>query len=142
LDLKHRERVCATLIKICDAINADKAHIPNCIYAKAFKEDKIKVPFVKVVYNSDFGKNKNVVPSMDIIINNYEGLENSKLLALYAEDEYVLKFCNVIKYWAVNRNLINLQRKMEGLSSYGILLMCLYYLMVSKQIPFLKRASK
>lgn len=49
---------------------------------------------------------------MDIIINNYEGIENSNLLALYAEDEYLLKFCNLIKFWAVNRNLINLEQKM------------------------------
>ncbi len=74
------------MVKICDAINADKAHLIYCIYAKAFKEEKIKVPFVKVVYNSSFGKNKDVVPSMDIIINNYDGLENSKMLSLYAED--------------------------------------------------------
>lgn len=31
----------------------------------------IKVPFVKVIYNNHFGQNKDIVPSMDIIINNY-----------------------------------------------------------------------
>ena len=64
------------------------------------------------------------------------------MLALYAEDEYVLKFCNLIKYWAVNRGLINMYRKMDGLSSYGVLLMCIYYLMVTKQLPFLKKINK
>lgn len=78
---------------------------------------------------------------MDVIINNYEGIENSNLLALYAEDEYLLKYCNLIKYWAVSRNLINLERKMEGLSSYGVILMCLYYLMVTKQIPYLRKIN-
>lgn len=79
--------------------------------AKTFTDERIKIPFVKVTYNSSYGRDKEVVPSMDIIINNYEGLENSKMLALYAEDEYILKFCNLIKYWAANKNLINMQRK-------------------------------
>ncbi len=30
------------------------------------------------------------------------------MLALYAEDEYILKFCNLVKYWAFKTHLINL----------------------------------
>ena len=63
-----------TLVKICEAVYADRINIPNCISARVYKEDKIKIPFVKVIYNNSFGKNKDVVPSIDIIINNYEGL--------------------------------------------------------------------
>lgn len=53
----------------------------------------------------------------------------------------MLKFCNLIKYWAVSRTLINMERKIEGLSSYGVLLMCLYYLMVTGQMPFLRKIN-
>jgi DNA polymerase sigma len=57
---------------------------------------------------------------------------------MYAENEYILKFCNIIKYWACQKTLINQEKKMMGLSSYGLILMCLYYLMVTEQIPYLK----
>lgn len=34
----------------------------------------IKVPFVKVVFKNDYGHNKDIVPSMDIVINNHDGI--------------------------------------------------------------------
>jgi len=63
--------LCNLLTKICDAINADKNHLPNCLYAKIYKDEKIKIPFVKIMYNNSYGKNKDIVPTMDIIVNNY-----------------------------------------------------------------------
>lgn len=75
---------------------------------------------------------------MDIVINNREGVENSVLLAEYAENIELLKLGNLVKYWANRTTLINQVQKIQGLSSYGVLLMVLYFLMVDKQIPFLQ----
>jgi len=62
------------LEKINDSINADKQHIPFCLYSKTYKFPGMKTPLVKVIYNNGRGRNLDIVPSMDIIINNYEGI--------------------------------------------------------------------
>jgi DNA polymerase sigma len=62
---------------------------------------------------------------------------NSDLLLHYAKVPQIYEFCILIKLWAKRQNVINLQHPMKGLSSYMIILMCIYYLMDSGQIDFL-----
>jgi DNA polymerase sigma len=54
----------------------------------------------------------------------------------------IAAFCMLIKLWAKRVNIINSQHPMKGLSSYGIALMSLYYLMESKQINFISLCPK
>lgn len=52
-------------------------------------------------------------------------------------DPSIATFCLLIKLWAKRTGIINTAYPMKGLSSYGIALMSLYYLMESKQINFI-----
>lgn len=52
-------------------------------------------------------------------------------------DPSIAAFCLLIKLWAKRTGIINTAYPMKGLSSYGIALMSLYYLMESKQINFI-----
>jgi DNA polymerase sigma len=49
----------------------------------------------------------------------------------------IAAFCLLIKLWAKRTGIINTQYPMKGLSSYGVALMSLYYLMETKQINFI-----
>ena len=77
-----------------------------------------------------------ILKSIDIIIDTRSGIENSKILAMYSQSLYILKFGNLVKFWAKKKNIINAKKPTEGLSSYGVLLMALFYLIKSKQAPY------
>lgn len=60
------------------------------------------------------------------------------MISYFARIPEVALFCILVKQWAKTNNIINAQTPMKGLSSYGVVLMCLYFLMDSGQIAFLE----
>ena len=74
---------------------------------------------------------------VDITIGNESGAKNSLLISKFMSEHSIAAFCLLIKLWAKKTNIINTAYPMKGLSSYGIALMSLYYLMESKQINFI-----
>lgn len=75
---------------------------------------------------------------MDITIGNKSAIKNSEMISYFARIPEITCFCLLVKLWAKSNNVINVQAPMQGLSSYGLILMCLYYLMETSQIGFLE----
>ena len=69
---------------------------------------------------------------MDIVVNNQNGVNNSKMLALYAENITIRNTAILLKRWAKINNLIDKTK----LSSYGLTLMLLYFLMSTGVLDF------
>lgn len=69
-------------------------------------------------------------------MNSPNGVENSKVVEMYSKSEYIIKFSNLVKLWAKRKNLINAKMPIDGFSSYGIVLMALFYLIKTDQAPF------
>lgn len=59
------------------------------------------------------------------------------MISYFAKNERITLFCILVKLWAKANNIINSKAPMKGLSGYGVILMCLYYLMDSNQIDFI-----
>lgn len=51
------------------------------------------------------------------------------MISYFARIPEITCFCLLVKLWAKTNKIINAQTPMKGLSSYGVVLMCLYYLM-------------
>ena len=106
-------------------------------FIEPYVNEKIKVPFIKMKRDKTVNSSElYILKSIDIIIDTRSGIENSKILAMYSQSLYILKFGNLVKFWAKKKNIINAKKPTEGLSSYGVLLMALFYLIKSKQAPY------
>lgn len=77
------------------------------------------------------------VAKIDITVDNKNSIINSEFLAKFAEKDEILMFCILVKRWAKNASIINATHPMQGLSGYGLMLMCIFFLMFTKQIDFL-----
>jgi DNA polymerase sigma len=77
------------------------------------------------------------IGKLDVTVGNKTAIKNSEIIGYFARIPEVACFCLLVKLWAKNNSVINAKTPMKGLSSYGVILMCLYYLMETKQIDFL-----
>jgi DNA polymerase sigma len=101
---------------------------------------KARVPLIKLNYEQQIGHPR--ATSIDCVINNYFGIENSKILRKYSKNQQIMKFCNLIKLWALRNQVINKQNVQLSLTGYGIVLMSLYFLIVHKQIGCVVRKNE
>lgn len=62
---------------------------------------------------------------MDLVVNNINGVRNSMILEKYSQNIFIRNLGVVLKKWAKKNRLISPQR----MSSYGLMLLMLYYLM-------------
>jgi len=60
------------------------------------------------------------------------------MFSYFAQKEEILLFCLLVKLWAKSNNIINSATPMQGLSGYGVILMCIFYLMKTNQLDFLE----
>jgi len=70
----------------------------------------MKKPFVRVLFQESEDKARyinTIINHMDIAIDGDKGLENSSVLALYSQSEYIVKFCCLAKMWAKSHGFIN-----------------------------------
>lgn len=72
------------------------------------------------------------VNHIDIVVNNIHGVKNSMLLAIYSENKFFRNCALLLKLWAKKNKLISPQK----LSSYGLTLTLLYYLMWRRILTF------
>jgi DNA polymerase sigma len=66
---------------------------------------------------------------MDVTVGNKSAIKNSEMVSHFARIPEITCFCLLVKLWAKSNQVINAKSPMKGLSSYGVILMCLYYLM-------------
>jgi DNA polymerase sigma len=69
------------------------------------------------------------IEKIDITACNDTAAINSEFLSHYAKIPEICLFCLLVKLWAKTTNVINRYNPTEGLTSYGVILMCLYFLM-------------
>ena len=69
---------------------------------------------------------------MDIVVNNHCGVLNSSMLEAYSENKKLRNLGVILKLWGKKNKLIDPQK----LSSYGLILMLLYFLMSSGYLRF------
>ena len=69
---------------------------------------------------------------MDIVINNHSGVLNSSMLEAYSENKKLRNLGVILKLWGKRNKIIDPQK----LSSYGLILMLLYFLMSSGYLRF------
>ena len=69
---------------------------------------------------------------MDIVVNNHNGVLNSSMLEVYSENKKLRNLGVILKLWGKKNKLIDPQK----LSSYGLILMLLYFLMSSGYLRF------
>lgn len=81
--------------------------------------------------------NCNTLNNMDIVINNNHGVNNSRLLGVFADNRLIRNLGLLVKKWAKKNKLIGIQE----LSSYGIILMLLYFMMAEGLLEFLDRRT-
>ena len=95
------------------------------------------------VYSQQFEKQFRIknIDKIDITAGNETAVINSEIISNFAKIPEIHLFCMLVKLWAKNRSVINKFNPMMGLSSYGIILMCLYFLMETNQIKFLDLSS-
>jgi DNA polymerase sigma len=74
---------------------------------------------------------------VDVTASNDTAIINSEFLSHFSKIREVGLLCILIKMWAKNRNVIKKISPMKGLSAYGVIMMCLFFLMETKQINFL-----
>lgn len=102
--------------------------------------DELPIPLLQLeIYTNEFERTYQIsnIDKIDITAGNDTAVINSQIISQYAKKEEIHIFCLLIKIWAKSCNLINKFQPMMGLSSYGVILMSLYFLMETKQIPFL-----
>ena len=99
----------------------------------------IKVPVVKVSFDP---KVNCVLNGIDITVNNHEGVMNSEMLALYTAHPHILKLCLLAKKWAVSNHLVAKEPPFDKLSTYGVVLMAIFYLIKSEQAPPVYRTAE
>ena len=90
--------------------------------------DKIRVPVIKIELDDD------IVTSLDFVANNEPGVKNSEFLNNFARNRDIKNLGLLLKMWGKKTKLIDPYR----LSSYGLLLMLMYFLMDTKKIDFIK----
>ena len=78
------------------------------------------------------------IDKLDITVGNQTAIKNSDLISLFAHQPEITLFCLLVKLWAKNNSVINTKNPMQGFSSYATVMMCLYYLMETSQIDFLR----
>lgn len=88
------------------------------------------MPVVRVKFD-----NSNTLNNMDIVINNNHGVNNSRLLGMFGENRIIRNLGILVKKWAKKNKLIGIQE----LSSYGVILMLLYFMMAEGLLEFLDR---
>ena len=131
-----REEKIHYLLEVCKTLTINSLNKLN-YFIEPYVNEKIKVPFIKMKRDKTVNSSElYILKSIDIIIDTRSGIENSKILAMYSQSLYILKFGNLVKFWAKKKNIINAKKPTEGLSSYGVLLMALFYLIKSKQAPY------
>jgi DNA polymerase sigma len=72
-----------------------------------------------------------------VTVGNVTAAINSELIQHYGKVPEIQLFILLVKLWAKKCNVINAHRPIDGLSGYAVVMMCLYYLMDTKQIKFL-----
>lgn len=50
-----------------------------------YTQQKIRIPFIKIKFNSSFRQNSYILKSADIVIDSQQGVDNSKILELYSK---------------------------------------------------------
>lgn len=83
----------------------------------------LKTPSIKLTFQND-----RVLKSANLTFDCKTGVEISKYLKLYFKSRYIIKLCNLIQLWAIRKTIINIKVPSEGLSSYGVIMMVLFYL--------------
>ena len=90
----------------------------------------IKIPILKI--NCELG-------DMDMAVNNVLGVANSKLLKVYSK---ITPKCSelgkLVKIWGKNHGLIG----PSAMSSYGMLLLVIYFLQLKKIVPSIQAIAK
>ena len=76
---------------------------------------------------------KGHVRKLDIVVNNKNGVENSRFMYGYSVDIQIRSLLILAKAWARESELID----MKKFSSHGICYMMLYYLMKKGVIPWI-----
>ena len=113
--------------------------IINYTVISRYKAETVRYPFLKLKFQNipnHNGNIKHVLKSIDLTINIPNAVKNSKVLELYNQSDYIIKFCNLIKFWAIKKTLINTKIPTDGFSSYGVVLMTLFYLIKAHQAPY------
>lgn len=106
----------------------------------AYVLDKPKLPpLMQIKTNIDcFAKAFSLnLKKIDVTACNDYAAINSEFLSHFAQVPEINLFCLLVKLWAKRTNVIKRRAPIRGLSSYGVVLMCLYYLMETGQINFL-----
>ena len=91
--------------------------------------DRIRIPLIRY----------NLPIKVDILCNNVLGILNTRLLNIYSEINPIVKeLVLAVKAWGKKIKLIDEMT----LPSYGIVLMCIYFLQLKKIIPSLQKITK
>ena len=92
---------------------------------------QIRIPILKI-HSDQLGE-------MDLAINNVLGVANSKLLKVYSEiNEKCQTLGKLVKIWGKSNNLIG----PSIMSSYGYIVMVIYFLQLKRMLPSLQVIAK
>ena len=99
---------------------------------------KLPVPFLKItLHRAEFAKKYNIrgMEKIDITVGNTCAVRNSEIISAYADNYDIACFTLLVKKCAKRNLVINSKEPMKGLSAYGVVLMSIFFLIESGQIP-------
>lgn len=97
-------------------------------------------PYLKIrIHQDQFYDIFNIdIDKIDLTTSNNTAVINSQFLSHFSNIKEIGQLCILVKIWAKKWNVINKKYPMRGLSAYGVIMMCLYYLMKTGQVNFLE----